>query len=82
MGNEQHRQIPLPADLGQQVEDLSLHGHVQGRDRLVAHQQVGFDDQRSGDGHPLCLPPGQLMGATASGGRRVEPDHLQDRLRS
>ena len=46
----------------QQVQDLLLHGHVEGRGRLVGDQQAWLARQRDGDRHPLAHAAGQLVG--------------------
>ncbi len=45
---------PVP-QVGEEVEDGGLHGNVQGRDRLVGHQDLRFDGERPGDGYALAL---------------------------
>ncbi len=39
MGDEDHRYAGLSLDLVEQLEDLSLDGHVESRDCLVGNQQ-------------------------------------------
>ena len=50
----------LLPQVGEQVDDLGLDGHVQRRHRLVRHQQLRLHAQRPGDGHPLALSAGHL----------------------
>ena len=47
--------------LREQVEDLRLHRHVQGRDGLVGHDQLRAEGEGCGDADPLALPARQLM---------------------
>ena len=46
----------------QQTEDLSLDRDVEGRDGLVADQELRLRGQRAGDAHALALPSGELAG--------------------
>ena len=62
VGDKQIRNAQLPAQPGDQLQDLGLDGHVQGRHGLVGHDQLGVHDQRRADAHPLPLSAGQLMG--------------------
>ena len=57
----------LRLEVGQQVEDLGLDRHVEGRDRLVADEQVGLGHQGPGDADALALAAGELA---RDGGRR------------
>src|SRR2546428_10461852 len=45
---------------GQQVEDRGLDRNVQGRDRLVADDDVRRPGERPADGHPLPQPSGEF----------------------
>ncbi len=45
----------------QQVDDLALHRHVERRDRLVAHQDLGPQRERTGDPDALPLAAGELV---------------------
>ena len=46
----------------QQIQNLCLHGHIQGRGGLVGDHQIRVAGQGHGDHDPLPLPPAQLMG--------------------
>ena len=48
--------------LGEQVEDLSLHRHVERRRRLVGDQQLRVVQQRHRDHRALAHAPGELVG--------------------
>ena len=50
---------------------------VEGTKRLVEEQHRRLQDQRSGQGHPLLLPSGQLVGTSL--GVLAEPDQLERR---
>ena len=55
MRDEDEREVPLPAELGQEVQDLGLDRDVEGRDRLVENEQLGLEDQCSSDADSLTL---------------------------
>ncbi len=61
VADEQQRQAELVLQIGQQVDDLRLHRHVERRDRLVADDQVGARRQRARDADALALPAGELV---------------------
>ena len=61
MADEQVGQAQIFLQLHHQVQNLRLHRHIERRDRLIRHDQLGVDGQSAGDGHPLALPAGQLM---------------------
>ena len=48
-------------ELGEQLEDLRLHGHVERRRRLVGDQQFRLVGERHGDHHALALAAGELV---------------------
>ena len=60
MGDEQDGEPVLLPQMGKQVDDLGLNGHVQRRHRLVRHQQPRLHGESAGDGHTLALAAGQL----------------------
>ena len=64
----------------QQLHDLGLYRHIQGRCGLVAQQQPGLWGQRPGNGSPLALAAADLMGITARQLRR-QAAALQQRCR-
>ena len=41
--------------------DLGLHGDVEGRGRLVEHDEARLEDDGAGDGDALALPAGELV---------------------
>ena len=55
MGDKQIAQVIRPPQLHQQVQNLVLDGHIQGRHRLIQDHQPGLDNHRRRDGHPLPL---------------------------
>ncbi len=54
--------MPLP-QLEQEVEDLRLDRDVERRGWLVEDQEPRTEREGTGDGHPLALASGQLVGA-------------------
>jgi hypothetical protein len=58
---DQSKPVTLP-DVGKKIEDLSLHGGIQRRDRLVGYQQARPQGQGSGDSHALLLAAAQFTG--------------------
>ena len=62
VGDEQHRDAPLPLELLEQVHDLGLDAHIQGAGRLVEDEQGRVVGERHGDHHPLAHATRQLVG--------------------
>ncbi len=67
VGDEQVAQAKLVAEVGQEVEHLGLGGEIQGTDGLIAHHELRFADQGTGDGDPLALAAGELAGVAVHG---------------
>ncbi len=61
MGNEEHRHVVARLQVLQKLEDLSLHGNIEGGCRLVGDEKIGPVGERHGDHHPLALAAGELM---------------------
>ena len=61
MGDEQQAHAEPRADIGEQRQDLRLHGDVERRGRLVRDQQIGLVGERHRDHHALPLAAGQLV---------------------
>ena len=74
--DEQVGQSELLLEIHQQVHDLSLHGHVERRDRLVEHQERWIEGQRSRQPDALPLAPAELA-RIAVQVRRVQPDEAE-----
>ena len=62
VGDEQHRQLQLPLELGKQIDDLGLDGYVQGGYRLVRHNKGGVEGEGPGNADALALAAGELTG--------------------
>ena len=79
VGNEQVRQVELFLQFLEQVDHLRLDRHVQGRNRLVAHDEAGLDCQSAGDANALALTTRELV-RIAIRKVRVQPDNPQQLL--
>ena len=79
VGDEQVGDAPLLLQVVQQVQDLALDRHVQGRDGLVADDEVGRQGQGPGDADALALPAAELV-RVADGVAGVEADAGRSRL--
>ena len=55
VGDEDDRGAELVTAAAQQVEDLRLHGHVEGRCRFVRDDQLGIEHERHRDDDALLL---------------------------
>jgi len=55
VGDEQHRHVEPALQLREELEDLRLHGHVEGRGWLVGNQEIGLVGEAHGDHHALAL---------------------------
>ena len=80
VADEDHADITLVLQLGDQLEDLCLDGDIQGRGGLVGDQQLGFVDQRHGDHHPLAHAAGKLVGKVVDGRLGVAYAYLRQQL--
>ena len=65
--------------VAQQLDDLRLHGHVEGRGRLVEHDELRLERHGAGDGDALALAAGEFV-RVAVHRRRIEAD-IGERLR-
>src|SRR5829696_8314619 len=63
--DEEVGQRELGLQLVQQVDHSSLDRHVQGRHRLVQHDQLRLQGQSPRNADPLTLAAGELLGVTA-----------------
>ena len=62
VGDEDQAQVHPPHQVGKEVEDLGLDRDVQGRDRLIRHQDLGLESEGAGDRNPLTLTSGKFVG--------------------
>ena len=79
VGDQQDADPQLAAQLVEQVQDLLLHGHVEGRGRLVRDQQARPGQDRERDEHPLQLPAGELVGEGVRDALRLGQAHPLER---
>ncbi len=59
--DEEHRHFVLFLELREELEDLLLNGHVEGRRRLVGDEELGAATDRHGDHDPLLLAARHLV---------------------
>ena len=57
VGDQQHAHAAAGLQIGEQIENLGLDGHVQGRSRLVGDEHFRVASQGDGDHHPLLHAP-------------------------
>ena len=85
MGDEQHRHAVFRLEIGEQLQDLRLHGDVERGGRLVGDEQVRPVGERHGDHHALALAAGKLMRIGAETRGRIDDADLgqkRDHLRA
>ena len=76
VGDEEVGETEPPAQVHQEVQDLSLDRYIQRRDRLVGHDEARVQRQRRRDPDALALPTRELV-RIALGEGRIQPDHLE-----
>src|SRR5699024_1982962 len=79
VGDEHHPQVQAGLEVGEQVEYLSTHGHIQGAGRLVGDHDLRLQGQCTGDGHTLALAAGEL-GRDRVGDVPGQPDQVQEQV--
>ena len=77
VGDEHHGEVEPGLEVGQQIEDLSLHRHVEGGDRFVTDQQIRFGHQCPGDADALALATGELARAAVARSVGIDPHRLE-----
>ncbi len=75
MGDEEGRGADLDLDAADLVAQLHAHLGVERRERLVEQEDRRLDRQRPGEGHPLLLAAGELVGVAV--GVDAETDQLE-----
>jgi hypothetical protein len=79
VGDEQDRHAELALQLLQELQDLRLHGDIEGRRRLVGDQQVRLVGERHGDHHALALATRKLVRIAVEARFRVgNPDLAEE----
>ncbi len=76
VGDEQERETEPLLQLLQKVEHARLNRHVEGRDGLVEHDDLGPERQRPCDADALALAAGKLV-REACDMVRIQPHQLQ-----
>src|SRR5262249_30912241 len=79
VGDEDIGEAVQVLQIGEEVEDLGLDGHVEGGDGLVGDDQPRVHGERPGDADALALPPGELVGVPVDV-RRRQPDDVEQLL--
>ena len=62
VGDVEHGHVVRLLQTRQQIENLRLHGDIQGGGRFVGNQELGFDGNRHRNHRPLPLSAGKLEG--------------------
>src|SRR5215208_2373432 len=70
VGNDEQGEVPLFAELCQEVQDLGLYHDVERRRRLVSDHQRRVARQGHSDHNPLAHPAGELVRVVISPARR------------
>jgi hypothetical protein len=68
MRNEEIGQAEVALQLGQQVDDLRAHAHVEGRDWFVGNDELGTEREGSGDADALALTSAEFVGEAVQDG--------------
>src|SRR5947209_1741343 len=61
VGDKERGKLLLSLQSSDQVKDLSLHGHVEGADRLIEDHQTGTRGECASNGHALNLAAGEFV---------------------
>jgi hypothetical protein len=76
--DEQERHVEVPLQRREQLEDLCLNGHVQGRGRLVRDEEGRFARHSHRDHRPLLHASGEFVRVGPAGALRIgHADALQ-----
>ena len=84
--HEEIRQPKLGLQIEQEIQDLGLHRHVQGRDGLIGDHQARVQGQRTGDADALSLAPAEgvreaahVLGPEPDAAQEIRHAHLHAR---
>jgi hypothetical protein len=80
MRDEEQRHAAFPLQPGQQLQDLRLHGHVEGGGGFVGHQQLRFAGQGRGEHHALLHAAAQLVGVVPGANLGIRQPHLPQQI--
>src|SRR3712207_3579722 len=75
VGDEHDRGAEVALQVHDQIEDLRLHRHVEGRGRLVGDQQLGVVDEGHRDHRALPHTAGELVRVVVDAPPRVGDAH-------
>ena len=81
VADEDQGHVPVGDQAIEEREHLGLDGHVEGGGGLVRDEQSRPAGERHGDGHPLSLPAGDLVGARRRDALGLRQAHLVERRR-
>ena len=62
VGDEEVGVVVEPLEVVEEVEHLRLHADIEGRDTLVADDELGLQDKGTGDAGALALSAAELVG--------------------
>jgi len=62
VADEEKGEVVLLLELFEERSDLPLDGEIERGEGFIADEKLGLANESSGDGHPLSLPPAELMG--------------------
>ena len=68
VSDEEIGEVELVLEIHKEVDDLGLDGDVEGADRFIADDELGFNGKGAGDTDPLALAAAKLVGETAGVG--------------
>ena len=80
VGDEDDRSAGALLKILDQVENLSLDGHVQGRCRFVRDEELRLTEKRHRDHDPLLHPSGQLVRIRGEALFRIRDPHRSEHL--
>src|ERR1700737_579683 len=78
VGDEEQRQSEARLHIFQQIQDLSANGNVERRNRLVADDELGIENERARNADTLALPAGKFMRQASYHKRWVETHRAED----
>jgi len=77
VGNEQHGQAPLVANVEQEIEYLGLNGDIERRDTFIGNEEIRIKGKGPGNPDSLALPAGEFVGIAAHV-LRLQPDLFKE----
>ena len=77
VGDEEVAEAEAVLQVKQEVDDLGLHGDVEGGDGFVGDDEIGAECEGAGDADALALAAGEFVGVAVGGGLG-EADHVEE----